>query len=505
MGGKSNIMKLSKKVVTLLIAAQLFVLALTSCASDSAVNSGSQQTDSQQKNTELSETIAEENDKSPLESMEDIDFGGEEFTILCRDNKVYEIWSDGENGETVNDAIYRRNLAIEDKYNVNLEYRALPGHWDNQEEFKGAVRDSVAAGDGAYDLIAGYMAYTAELAIEGNFLNLYDINSLDLTNYWWAKGFIDNNTINNCIYFAAGDVSLTMWENIYAFFFNKQLAENYNVGNLYEMVDNKKWTYDALESIVKNISSDLDGNGKYDENDLYGWIANDHSIRALVTAFDIPIAQRNNENTYDFTLFTDKFISVYDRVFEFVNKSDSVYQTIYSSGYTVESKMFMENKALFMSGTLDNTTTLREMENDFGIIPFPMYNENQENYISHSYDGLSVFTVPVSAKNPEMSGTILEAMCAENNYSVIPAFYDTVLMNKVTRDEESAKMLDLLRETLYFDFGYVNGVPAGGIFQLFGDQMVVSKNENITSYIESQRKSIETKFNEVIEAYSNIS
>ncbi len=112
---------------------------------------------------------------------------------------------------------------------------------------------------------------------------------------------------------------------------------------------------------------------------------------------------------------------------------------------------------------------------------------------------------PVSAKDPEMSGTILEAMCAESNYSVIPAFYDTVLMNKVTRDEESAKMLDLLRETLYFDFGYVHGVPAGGIFQLFGDQLLAYGNQNITSYIESQRKSIETKFNEVIEAYSKIS
>ncbi len=390
-------MKLSKKIVTILLAAQMCILALASCASDSSKSNdiNQNQTETQSEKINQIDNVSDENAKSPLDSMESKDFGGKDFTTLCRDDKVCEIWSDSENGEIVNDSIYRRNLAIEDKYNINIEYRSLPGHCDNQDEFKGSVRDSVAAGDGAYDLIVGYMAYTAELAIEGNFLNLYDINSLDLTNYWWAKGFIDNNTINNCIYFAAGDISLTMWENIYAFFFNKQLAEDYKVGNLYDMVNNKKWTYDTLESIVKNISSDLDGNGKYDENDLYGWIANLHSIRVLVPAFDIPIAQRNNENTYDLVLFTDKFISVYDRVFEFVNKSESVYRQIYLTDYSIENPMFMENKGLFMSGTLDNTTKLREMENDFGILPFPMYDENQENYISHSYDGMSVFAASI--------------------------------------------------------------------------------------------------------------
>ena len=165
--------------------------------------------------------------------------------------------------------------------------------------------------------------------------------------------------------------------------------------------------------------------------------------------------------------------------------------------------MFLENRGLFISGTLDNTTTLRQMDTDFGILPFPLYDANQEKYISHSYDGLSVFGIPSSVKDPECSGAILEALGAESKASVIPDFYETVLKGKVARDNDSEAMLDLIRDALYFDFGFVHAVSINGLFQFFGDKLQES-TENFASAYEKQSKVFNKAFGKVLDAYTKV-
>lgn len=495
----------SKRIISFLLLASMLCTLFVSCKSEDEKDS-SDTSDTSETIAEVNLETEEETEANYLESLPTVNYDGAEFTILCRDEKAYEIWAEAETGETINDAVFRRNKAVEEKYSVTIRANEQVGGWNDKDSFMNLIRKSVRGQDGAYDLVAGYMAYTSNLVIEGMFANLNDIDTIDLSNVWWTKGFVENNTIQGCTYLAMGDISLTMWEGIYAIYFNKQLAENYNCGDLYQLVKDGKWTLETFEELAKAVSDDLDGDSKYTNADRYGYVTNRHSLRAFVTTSDIPIASSNDEGTFDLVYYGDRVVSLYENLYSFLNDGHSVFFSKPTAGdwdYTEMMNMFLENRALFISGTLDNTTMLRQMDTDFGILPFPKYDENQSSYLSHSYDGLSIFAIPVAVNNIDMSGSILEALCAESSQTVIPEFYETVLKGKVTRDNDSEEMIDLLRENLLFDFGFVHSVPIGNIFAFFGDELQ-NKSSNYASKYEAKRSSFEKQFEKLLESYTKI-
>ncbi|HHX53674.1 MAG TPA: hypothetical protein GX704_02085 [Clostridiales bacterium] len=445
------------------------------------------------------ETTAE---PSYLASLPTEDYGGRDFSILCRDYKEYEIYSEQETGDVMDDAIYRRNLAVAEKYNINVKSITSPGDWADQNTFTALVKNSVMAGDDAYQCVAGYQAYIVPMAMDNCFVDLYDVSTLNPDNVWWTKGFVDNNRVDGRLYFISGDWSLTMWEYIYACFFNKLLAENYGVDDLYSVVRDGGWTWDYADTQIKKVTGDLDGDGKYTNADLYGWITNNHSCRCLLTTGGLPIVE-NTGDSLTLALFSDKFVQYYTKMYDIIYSGGN--EVFFSrpsidADYTEMMNIFTQDHALFMTGTLDNTATLRSMETDFGILPFPKRDDTQAEYRSQVYDGQSVFCVPLSVSDIPFCGAIIEAMCAESKQSVIPDFYETVLKSKVSRDNESSEMLDLIRETLWFDFGYVHSVSINYIFSFMGDNLK-NNTKDIASLWEKNAKVYQKNLDKVVEAY----
>ena len=93
------------------------------------------------------------------------------------------------------------------------------------------------------------------------------------------------------------------------------------------------------------------------------------------------------------------------------------------------------------------------MKDDFGFIPLPKFDEAQEHYLTTPGAGINFYTVPVTVKDTECVSAVLEGLAILGHQDIIPTYYDTVLKSKYTRDEESAEMLDLIRENIIIDFG----------------------------------------------------
>jgi len=437
-------------------------------------------------------------------TLPDYDFEGKDCTFLCRTELEYEIAVDSENGEVVNDAIFKRNMRVEEAYNTKIGYHAIPGAWSDAGSFQSAVTKAVSAGDPSYDLIAIYMAYGAPLASQGNYYALNKIPTINIHADWWVQSLVENNTVFDNLYFIIGDLSLTMWSYIYAIFFNKQLAADYNIESPYQTVKDDKWTLDRLIELSKLVSNDVNGDGKYDMEDQYGFITNNHSMRAIVTSFEIPFTQRTDDGGFELVFYSEHTVDVFNKLYDFVNNNDSSFildPNIDHAGGQWLSKIFVEDRALFMTYTLDMTEMLRDMKSDFGILPMPKYDENQKNYMSHSYDGASIFAVPVSASDYEFSGAMLDGLSAESKYTVIPAFYDLKLMTKVTRDNDSAEMLDIIRQDMTYDFAYVHTMSLDYIFSMFGD-MIGTKNNTFASTYERKAKSLEKLLENLLKNYA---
>ena len=147
-------MSLKRILAALLLGCTLIPLAACSSgdtgtadttAEDTAVNDAAEDT-----------TTAETEPERLYPEVPDTDWEGRTFNVLGRRHddptRWYyvnaEIFSEGENGETVNDAVFRRNSDIEEKYNVKITQ-------DLQLSPQDYIKTTVAAGDQIHDTPSG--------------------------------------------------------------------------------------------------------------------------------------------------------------------------------------------------------------------------------------------------------------------------------------------------------------------------------------------------------------
>ena len=82
----------------------------------------------------------------------------------------------------------------------------------------------------------------------------------------------------------------------------------------------------------------------------------------------------------------------------------------------------------------------------------PKYNEAQQDYRTALHDQHPIFGISYASEQVYESAIVLEALCAEHSRLVRPKYYDESLKYKYTRDDESAEMIDIVREGVYTDF-----------------------------------------------------
>lgn len=228
---------------------------LTSCGTDES----SEET----LNNTVSETAAETETESETiltDGLPAKNFGNEDFTILCRTDKSYEFDISEQTGNNLQDAVYYRNLHVEERYGVKIEPYQVDGNWGSRQTFIDTIRNEATAGDGYIDLIAGYCAYMPTVVLNGYCMNLYELPLVDFDNDWWYDGFNNNMTTNDKLYMGLGDASLTMWEDLQVVFFNKNMMTDYGLEYPYEMVSAGTWGFDTLKEYCAYHSRDVDNN-----------------------------------------------------------------------------------------------------------------------------------------------------------------------------------------------------------------------------------------------------
>lgn len=435
-----------------------------------------------------------------------MDFGGADFTVLCRDYLADEIDVTEINSEIVNDAVFNRNRKIDDKYNVNIKTVAVPGDWHNKDAFMSMFSKSVTAGDGAYDLVAGYEAYFMQAVAQGLLTDLNNAKYFDFAKPWWSKDVLNELTVNDKLYVTTGDLALSLWENTYVVFFNKQMVKDYGIENPYQLVDDGKWTLAKLDEICKGVTKDLDGDGTFTRADLFGYATETGNlVDVMQAAFDMPITVKEGD-AYKLNLGSPKMVDIVERLYSFLYENPGVYAQPESVAFPQNpmNQEFSEDRVMFLPDCLGNSEFLRAMETDYGIIPLPKFDEQQKQYQSWSQNGFSIFGIPVDCKDVDMAAFITEALCAESYRTVIPAYYDITLKTKFARDEESARMMDLVREGLQFNFGFMYSTSlksAPGAVLRF---MMTDKTKDIVSYYSSKADQMQTEVDQLVEQLHNL-
>ena len=146
-----------------------------------------------------------------------------------------------------------------------------------------------------------------------------------------------------------------------------------------------------------------------------------------------------------------------------LTKEPGVYYNWDFSLQTNAAKELMKGRLFMTSETLGYLSTLRQMEGSFGVLPIPKFDEAQTDYhsIVASF-GTTMTTVPATASDPERTGIILDALAYDSYRNLRDPYYNAYLTQKGVRNDDSAEMLDIIRNTRGFAadiaFGWSSGI-----------------------------------------------
>ena len=429
---------------------------------------------------------------------EGLDFGGMSFRTDVNEgdngNPIpKDIYMENQTGDVVDDTIYARNMHVEELLNVRIEPSVVLSTGDAANY----VRKAVSAGDDILDVHLSHMINTGGVALNGIFLNWYDVPYVDFKHEWYPQYSIKELTINDVMFLTMSDIMISSIHNTYCMYFNKDLAEDYDIGDVYSVVKDGKWTLDKMIELSKPLYKDLNGDGTQDVADQYGYATSIGSnVVTFFWSFRVPLIEASADGV-KLVANNPKAVDTVSRLRDYFYSSGTVFIT---DVWTDFPKMFNAGQVLFIPRCVGETQTLfRETEN-YGIIPFPKYDEAQDAYYT-MLDGCSpVMAVPKTASNLEMIGAVMEAMGEYSYKYLYPAYYDVALKVKGTRDETSIEMLDLIMEGRLVDFAFVYDNFKGFSFTL---QDLLKKNatQDFASYYAKKEKSVQKHYDSVLKAF----
>ena len=502
-------MKLSRqslKIGALLLAAAMMLPGWAGCSEttsdepSSPQSGGEQQTPSDQ--TDTPETEAET--EYPCDNLPgDLDYGGGEVSVFGWSGpNLVEFYVEEQNGEIVNDAIYARNLAVEERLNIGLTYHLEPGAYDQRNDWVRILSASITAGDGAYDISGGYSMAGASLASKGMCLPLTEREYLDFSMPWWPSSLLDEATCGGKLYFCSGDISTYMIYYLYGIYFNQEILGEYDLESPYDLVQSGAWTLDKMSSMAVGVYTDLNGDGQKGFEDRLGYITYSIYVDPYFFSCGLHTTEKDEDDiphlSPEFT--GEKAHSVLEKVVAMVSEEGCL---VGNGAEQIDPSynVFKENRALFTSHELTFAVNhLRDVEFTYGIVPYPKYEAAQENYVTITSFPYTLYGIPIDARDPDMSAAVMEAMASESFRTVSPALFENAFKVKYAQDQQSSLMYDLIRSTVSFDFGRVFNNDLGGLTYSLFRTAVVSQNTNWASTVKSNEKVLNKQIEKLTKA-----
>jgi ABC-type glycerol-3-phosphate transport system substrate-binding protein len=373
---------------------------------------------------------------------------------------------------------------------------------------KSMLSKAVKAGDDTYDAVVMYNNNVPGIVTSDLLTETSKLTYIDRSKPWWDPA-VNALSIAHKNFLMGGDILLLDKQATNALLFNKDLMANLGLDLPYDTVNQGKWTMDALNDMIKNAASDLNGDGvMMPDDDRWGFVAFNDTLQALLVSGGGALAEKDDSDIPYMTLTTDHNLAVISKAMDIMYNKQYVLNiqadVSNSNNWTASFlNAFQENRALFEWVRIRTVENYRGMDANFGIVPLPKYDETQANYYSvvNSYTG-ALLGVPKSAANLDRVSIVLEAMAAESRYTVQPAYYDIVLQRKYTRDDESQEMLDIIFNSKVYDIGAAYSF--GSVFTDF-ISLCNKSDRDVVSYYDKKSAKMQADIDKVVNTIQSMS
>jgi hypothetical protein len=488
MSGKAQ--DISRRLLASFIILAALLTAVTSCA----------KTD-----TAVSDTTAVPEDTTAAETdypYPEFNFDGKELKFLIlrsgdASQDFNDLYVESDTGDKMDSAVFNRNMKVEEKYNVKITVQT------SGDAISETVR-AVTANEDAYQVVQDKIVFLMNTLATQNYI--YDVNkipNLTLEAPWYSNQLMKDLSINHKTMAIGGDITVCDKLGISAIMFNKDYVDDYKLEDPYTVVTEGRWTLDKLHEWATATSGDLNGDSEIKkEDDRFGIIAEDFYGWFMLCDSGCRIAEKDSNDIPYFTIDTDKAVTSLKKI------TDLMYSTPARGGdvtYTLQDyvDVFSEGRAFMHANVLSTFAMFRDMETDYGIIPLPKYDETQTDYISSFSPWVSRFiVVPITNKELDMTGAVIDAMSRESTGTVREAYFNVLLNEKIARDQKSIDMLNIVFDTVRPDIGSIyNWGNTWFMYQLF----IEGKKDNLISYYETYKPAADKALADTIALFTGAS
>ena len=459
-----------KRTLAILLASLMLLPALAACGEADEPD-----------DTKTSQTTSAEESEDTIPADElpaDLNYKGEKITFISVNDMDYDELT----GDAVEDAVYERNKAVEERLGVKINVI-------KEETPIDKIITAVNGGSSDYDVMVE-LCWRAAPKFTGNyFYNLRNTEYLDFEKPWWNQSFTDAVTYNDITFGVTGAMVLSLYRRTYATVFNKDLFKDANQPFLYEHVENGTWTLDKQASLVPLFHRDNGNSQKDMVGDIYGFVSNDFIfVDPYWASCEVDIIHKNNEGEYEWVFDSSKLHDMAEKVLAlYYGTGDAAYienddyqaeqtvMAVFSGGYAAMGTMVIQ---------MLEEPAMRQMTQAYGVVPIPKYSEDQKTYYSQMHDGFTIACFPntVKADRADMLSAVLEAMSSASYRIIRPVYYETTLRTKLAQDPQSAAMMDIIVNNTVIDAGFVYSHSMGSFHQGFQQLVDSGKNDAVSRY-----------------------
>ncbi len=456
-------MKKTLRLLSLLLAFLLIVAMLTACKENPNTEENPETTES---NNAVTGGPTGDVTTEYVERLPDpVDTNGYDYIIRAKDNslwfEMYSCEAQSQTGDIISDALYERELLVEDLYKCKISFV-------KDSKIKDTLEINNEAGDGA-DHLADIVFMPAKdslgLAMKGIYENVFSFKNLQLQHSYWDQNIQNEYKIGNALYLLEGDINVRDDLRTMQITFNKDLYEVYGLddefGSLYDLVREYKWTYEIMMAMCQNLYSDADNDSRQSMKDTYGMISEATApYYFFLGSGKKPVTNDNGKLTLHLTDTeilesvdeTIKLASM-DSICIINNGKIAGTSSVWDDAIT----LFVNDQGLFRSSALSSVNGYVNMKSDYGILPVPMVSDTQTRYYCWTA-AVNHYPLAIPAagiKDYNTSTMITEALAFYSKYapndSLNDAFYSKLGDYRLGQTPEDTLMLDIIFESKTYE------------------------------------------------------
>ncbi len=464
-----------KKYLSLMICLALLAVFAVSCAGEEPTSVTESSEEMSEAESSAEESLPEEQSYVP-DIYDGKDYAGRTFTVFstyAESDPVFEfVYNEDLDeellSESVNLAIKARNDKVYDKLGVEIKEEFFrSGRYGN--EVLSQVRSHISGGLDEYSLYSLCLYDCATLATEGELYDLNGLENLNTKNPWWEQYFNDTVSIFGKLYFTIGDMTFNTMGSIHCIYYNADLIRSLGLEDPIDVANAGKWTIDkAIEYSKQYVNDSAEPEGRMDYKDEFGWGGQDSDAYFLLYGTGVRAFSAEDAENAVLSINNETTINTIEKCKELMKGEwycrGNDYFSVTSAPMDLIQDAFEEGRCMFFSHSLYRTISL-DMNDEFGILPLPKYNEEQDEYYSMLSTWRSnayCIAANLSEEDAEFSAAVLDVLgyysWKEHGDSVCTNYYQKTLKNQKLVTEKSEAMLDLIYQSV--------GCDLAGIFRI---------------------------------------